>query len=1279
MNQTLSNLYTLLRSGSASSSAVVLAGLVGIAAASPANAQVIEAGVNSTPSVLLLLDTSGSMEWLDEEDSYPLCLTSPTEYPIYNVPCASNGNCADGLYCSTQSNRCEFYRSRNHEALEALTGTIQNYYPACDNRDSDPSRIDQQPSSPPQGIRHSIACSYTLGYTLAQSCYRLPTGTLATNSDGQAIPPTGFRQRNDGLLDLYGPLLTFGFMSFDSFRSPTTNAAGMFSYGAQGYSANPGLSPSACANDASCWNLGARRPGNIEGGAIAPVDPADETFARREVINRDVQNALLNVVPYWSTPISSMLEDALTFYAGGDDGYYSYYRSQSPGSTDAGAFDYSRGLTDLYGECRRRSVVLITDGVPSFADCVRRGTITSNDPFPSGCDGYWYKDAEYYAEQLLDEGIETYVIGFNIIDQFDDTDPRSARARLQRIADAGNTGANPVRYADSSRELIFELGDILAQLASASTGRTRPAQYNVLSATDQGQYALNARFNIDRESRYWSGDLAQSALICSGATLTERANDISAAAVLDAVSPSERVILTASPDINSCVRGLTSRTRSLFDSDSFGTGTDTPLANMTTEEIAEACYGPYDPTAVVTGGGGGGPSPPPISQTPSFASCASLLLGDDGYNVQLAESSGRTATCVTELDLTVAGANPGLFNASSSAESKFFFRWLRGETLTEIRLNTVEPDSVDYADVLDSYLPANLKFSSSDNRYLRDRLSSLADIFHSSPAVLGPPVVGPNSSASFQTYAATTVVNNQPRTSMAFVGTNDGLLHAFDARTMEELWAFLPPSFAGRISEWIEPGHTFMLDGTPVVQEMVLDRRVSAAGTVDTTWASVLVVGYRGGGRGYLALDVTNPVRPRFLWELDAAHDPQLGLTFSEPGVGAVRYAAGQCPDGTSDACERGVAILTGGRPPSNASPGTVIGRTVYVVDMETGYVVRRFTEARGASGFADFADPMSGSISVFDGSDGSLVSRAFWGDTEGRLYRLDLSDGDPSKWRVDLFFDPADSARFPAGTNFGEVVFRPTISLAEDRRAVVIYGMGNVDQLDDLGTDSNYVISLTERPVFSGTTVQRYRGFINWAAELEQYEKMTARPRIFDGRAYFATFLPNSDNLCDIGGARLYALRYDGNRTFIRDANAFGTEGPVGAATGFGDDFFVLPESSNVGSDGSLSTSSDLVAYWDENSGSFIPERTILYSIDFTQPPVCVAIDPDDPAFSQSSITSPTATGSQQDIQLTVNMSSFDTDAPGGPAAVATQQSFDIPIDQFARAYATSWTLILE
>ena len=37
------------------------------------------------------------------------------------------------------------------------------------------------------------------------------------------------------------------------------------------------------------------------------------------------------------------------------------------------------------------------------------------------------------------------------------------------------------------------------------------------------------------------------------------------------------------------------------------------------------------------------------------------------------------------------------------------------------------------------------------------------------------------------------------RKEVVYVGANDGMLHAFDSTTGEELWAFIPPTVASKI------------------------------------------------------------------------------------------------------------------------------------------------------------------------------------------------------------------------------------------------------------------------------------------------------------------------------------------------------------------------------------------------------------------------------------------------------------------------------------------------
>lgn len=1227
-------------------------GAASLLAGAAAVAQPIEAGVNATPAALVLLDTSASMEWLDAQDEYPVCLTTGTDYVAAAVPCATDTDCAVGMYCDTSTSTCAFARSRYHAAVEVLTGSLPNYYTICDDRTSDSDRVDQFGTNPDQGIRHSIACTYLTGAEAAE-CYRNRAGTV--------IRPANFRQRPDGLIDLYGSFVHFGFMAYDSFPNPAEDETGMFSYGIEGWSLVPGDDRGACPNDTECWNLGGRGPGGTEGGAVAPIDPANDTALRRLQINNTTQNAVLGVVPYWSTPIEGILEDALTFYTGGEGGAgYSWYAANAGYATDAGAWDYSRGLDDPYEVCRDKYVILITDGLPTYDECIRRGFAISNDPWDAGCEGYWYADADYYAARLLDAGVRTYIIAFNLVVPAGVTDPV---ARLESIASFG--GTSQVYFADGSRELLFQLGDILTQIAEGTPSRTAPVTTSQLAGDRLGQYRFDANFTIEQESKYWRGNVIRSGRECEDGALVaglpvDAASRINARPLRgDTTSGPDdpRMFLTTSPSYHSCHNErFGSPGQSLFPASLVDLVTN-PLTEpwgVTPSEISDVCR-VRDANGLIRTAQG---------------ACSDLSDGDVGFPIEFDESNTQLeANCLVELDTDILAAPYNIWGAGNLGEATVFMRWLQGWTFTELRAA--------YQSELDAILPANFRFDTDTGTYPRDRTGRLADVFHSAPALVGAPDPLFSQDENYQAFATTYA--SRPTT--LYVGTNDGLLHAFDGETLDEVWAFLPASFQSRIGEWITPGHTFMFDGSPQVANIALDRRVDD-GTAGAVWRTVLVSGYRGGGRGFVALDVTDRDEPRWLWELDAELDPQLGYTYGEPDLGTVQLA--DCIDGSDMPCERGIAVLPGGLPPEGADPNSNIGRVLYVVDLKTGQVLRRITHYTDEDGNSvPFAAPLSGSVTLFDGFAGTLVSRGFFGDQNGVLYRLDLSSTDPEFWRVDLFFDPhleiEPELGLPAGetVSFGEVYFRPTVAPYADYRAVVVYGMGNPDRLDDLGTDANFVVSAIETPEFDANgDLVGIRGELNWAVQLDPYEKMTSRPRVFNRRTFVSTFLPNSADLCEIGGARLYAFDYIGN------VDGLPGEGYVGPED-CDEVQCYLAETPDATFD---AATNPLVPFWDSattnsDGTTFIPPKSIIHSLEIVQAPSCFL---EEGVVAGTRGDSAASTRSNQAdagaYELQIGVSSYGAPDPFTGVSEAVSQIETIALESPPVAVIpTSWTSVFE
>ncbi|WP_172452679.1 PilC/PilY family type IV pilus protein [Chromatium okenii] len=85
----------------------------------------------------------------------------------------------------------------------------------------------------------------------------------------------------------------------------------------------------------------------------------------------------------------------------------------------------------------------------------------------------------------------------------------------------------------------------------------------------------------------------------------------------------------------------------------------------------------------------------------------------------------------------------------------------------------------------------------------------MGDIVHSDPLYVGKPQnVGykylPTGALGKDTYT-TFLTSNATRTSMIYVGANDGMLHAFDALTGEEKFAYVPNALLGKLKDLTSP------------------------------------------------------------------------------------------------------------------------------------------------------------------------------------------------------------------------------------------------------------------------------------------------------------------------------------------------------------------------------------------------------------------------------------------------------------------------------------------
>src|SRR5690606_2481506 len=113
-------------------------------------------------------------------------------------------------------------------------------------------------------------------------------------------------------------------------------------------------------------------------------------------------------------------------------------------------------------------------------------------------------------------------------------------------------------------------------------------------------------------------------------------------------------------------------------------------------------------------------------------------------------------------------------------------------------------------------------------------------------------------------------------TGMVYVGANDGMLHVFDGDTMQERWAYVPSMVIPNLWKLADTAyankHIYYANGAPTISDIC----VSGCSGGSAVWKTILVAGLNGGGRGYYALDITNPSLPTLLWEFDASNEPNL-------------------------------------------------------------------------------------------------------------------------------------------------------------------------------------------------------------------------------------------------------------------------------------------------------------------------------------------------------------------------------------------------------------------
>ncbi|MFY2765414.1 PilC/PilY family type IV pilus protein [Arenimonas sp. MALMAid1274] len=248
----------------------------------------------------------------------------------------------------------------------------------------------------------------------------------------------------------------------------------------------------------------------------------------------------------------------------------------------------------------------------------------------------------------------------------------------------------------------------------------------------------------------------------------------------------------------------------------------------------------------------------------------------------------------------------------------------------------------------------------------RDRLNVLGDIIHSSPVYVED-------------------------TDTVYVGANDGMMHAFDASTGEEQFAYVPGNIDLASLESmssINYGHAYFVDGP-----------IAVSALEDIPGTNYLVGSLGRGGKGVYALDVTDPSsfgNGDVLWDHDPVNHDKMGMVLSTPLITRLNNG------------DVGVIVANG----PNSTGDTAV---LYVLNAATGAVLAEIDTGTGTGwGGATAPNGLSG-IRGFDVDGNKTIDYVYGGDLRGNVWKFDLTATTPATWddadKRRIMFTAVDSA----------------------------------------------------------------------------------------------------------------------------------------------------------------------------------------------------------------------------------------------------------------------------
>lgn len=252
----------------------------------------------------------------------------------------------------------------------------------------------------------------------------------------------------------------------------------------------------------------------------------------------------------------------------------------------------------------------------------------------------------------------------------------------------------------------------------------------------------------------------------------------------------------------------------------------------------------------------------------------------------------------------------------------------------------------------------------------RYREFRLGDIVNSNPLYVGISDLGygqpysgltSNEITRYRTFRNTS--NYLTRDSMIYVGANDGMLHAFNAATGDEEFAYIPSELIPKLNRLTDQryDHEYFVDGSPRYNDVYLNG----------SWKTLLIGSTAAGGKGVYTLDITDPdsfSASKAMWEFTNDDDNDLGNVLGQPTI--VRM-------------DNGTWVALVGNGPNNNSDEAIL----FVLDASDGSVIAKISTGSGSG-----SEPNGLMAPVPVDIDGDRDSDfVYAGDLLGNLWKFEL------------------------------------------------------------------------------------------------------------------------------------------------------------------------------------------------------------------------------------------------------------------------------------------------